>query len=48
MAAFDGVVVRLARGFNEIVVEPDGVVAGAAALDCHGRRARGGGRIGGA
>jgi UDP-N-acetylmuramate dehydrogenase len=28
-----GVVVRLARGFNEITVEPDGVVAGAAALD---------------
>jgi UDP-N-acetylmuramate dehydrogenase len=28
-----GVVVRLARGFNEIVVETDGVVAGAAALD---------------
>ncbi len=28
-----GVVVRLARGFSEIVVEADGVVAGAAALD---------------
>jgi UDP-N-acetylmuramate dehydrogenase len=28
-----GVVVRLARGFNEIVVEADGVIAGAAALD---------------
>jgi UDP-N-acetylmuramate dehydrogenase len=28
-----GVVIRLARGFNEIVVEADGVVAGAAALD---------------
>jgi UDP-N-acetylmuramate dehydrogenase len=28
-----GVVVRLARGFGEIVVESDGVVAGAAALD---------------
>lgn len=28
-----GVVVRLARGFGGIVVEPDGVVAGAAALD---------------
>jgi len=28
-----GVVVRLARGFGEIVVEADGVVAGAAALD---------------
>jgi UDP-N-acetylmuramate dehydrogenase len=28
-----GVVIRLARGFNEIVVETDGVVAGAAALD---------------
>ena len=28
-----GVVVRPARGFNAIVVEPDGVVAGAAALD---------------
>ena len=28
-----GVVVRLARGFGEIVVEDDGVVAGAAALD---------------
>jgi UDP-N-acetylmuramate dehydrogenase len=28
-----GVVVRLARGFNTIVTEPDGVVAGAAALD---------------
>jgi UDP-N-acetylmuramate dehydrogenase len=29
----DGVVIRLARGFNTITVEPDGVVAGAAALD---------------
>jgi UDP-N-acetylmuramate dehydrogenase len=28
-----GVTVRLARGFGEIVVEPDGVIAGAAALD---------------
>ena len=28
-----GVVVRLARGFGEVVVEEDGVVAGAAALD---------------
>jgi UDP-N-acetylmuramate dehydrogenase len=28
-----GVVVRLARGFGEIKVEPDGIVAGAAALD---------------
>lgn len=28
-----GVVVRLARGFNEIVAEADGVVAGAACLD---------------
>ena len=28
-----GVVVRLARGCNAIVVEPDGVIAGAAALD---------------
>ena len=28
-----GVVVRLARGFSSIEVEPDGVVAGAAALD---------------
>ena len=28
-----GVVLRLARGFNEIVVEPDGVIAGAACLD---------------
>jgi UDP-N-acetylmuramate dehydrogenase len=28
-----GVVIRLARGFGEITVEPDGVVAGAAALD---------------
>ena len=28
-----GVTLRLARGFNEIVVEPDGVVAGAACLD---------------
>lgn len=28
-----GVVIRLARGFNEIVVEPTGIVAGAAALD---------------
>jgi UDP-N-acetylmuramate dehydrogenase len=29
----DGVVLRLARGFNEIKVQADGVVAGAAALD---------------
>jgi UDP-N-acetylmuramate dehydrogenase len=28
-----GVTIRLARGFNAITVEPDGVVAGAAALD---------------
>jgi len=28
-----GVVIRLARGFGDILVEPDGVVAGAAALD---------------
>jgi UDP-N-acetylmuramate dehydrogenase len=28
-----GVTIRLARGFNAIVVEPDGMVAGAAALD---------------
>ena len=28
-----GVVLRLARGFGEIVVEPDGIVAGGAALD---------------
>ncbi len=28
-----GVVLRLARGFNAIVIEPDGIVAGAAALD---------------
>ena len=28
-----GVVVRLARGFNAVAVQPDGVVAGAAALD---------------
>ncbi len=28
-----GVTIRLARGFNEIVVEPDGVIAGAGALD---------------
>ena len=28
-----GVVVKLARGFNAIEVEPDGVIAGAAALD---------------
>jgi UDP-N-acetylmuramate dehydrogenase len=28
-----GVVIRLARGFADIVVEPDGVIAGAAALD---------------
>ncbi len=28
-----GVVIRLARGFNDIKVEPDGVVAGAACLD---------------
>ncbi len=28
-----GVVLRLARGFNEIRIEPDGVVAGAACLD---------------
>ncbi len=28
-----GVVIRLARGFNEIAVEADGIVAGAAALD---------------
>lgn len=28
-----GVVIRLARGFGEITVEPDGIIAGAAALD---------------
>jgi UDP-N-acetylmuramate dehydrogenase len=28
-----GVVIKLARGFSDIVVEPDGIVAGAAALD---------------
>ena len=28
-----GVVIRLARGFSEVTVEPDGVVAGAAVLD---------------
>ena len=28
-----GVVVKLARGFGDIVVEPDGIIAGAAALD---------------
>ena len=28
-----GVVIRLARGFNDIKVEPDGIVAGAACLD---------------
>jgi UDP-N-acetylmuramate dehydrogenase len=28
-----GVVIKLARGFNEIAVEPDGIIAGAAALD---------------
>src|SRR5262249_3616995 len=28
-----GVVIRLARGFSSIAVEPDGVIAGAAALD---------------
>lgn len=28
-----GVVVKLARGFSDIAIEPDGVVAGAAALD---------------
>jgi UDP-N-acetylmuramate dehydrogenase len=28
-----GVVLRLARGFSDIVAEPDGIVAGAAALD---------------
>jgi UDP-N-acetylmuramate dehydrogenase len=29
----NGLVVRLARGFGDVVVQPDGVVAGAAALD---------------
>ncbi len=29
----DGVVLRLARGFNEVVVQPDGLIAGAACLD---------------
>ncbi len=29
----DGVVLRLARGFNAVALEPDGVVAGAACLD---------------
>jgi UDP-N-acetylmuramate dehydrogenase len=28
-----GAVIKLARGFNEIIVEPDGIIAGAAALD---------------
>src|ERR1700755_1708766 len=28
-----GVVVRLARGFSSVSIEPDGVIAGAAALD---------------
>ncbi|OYV36790.1 MAG: UDP-N-acetylenolpyruvoylglucosamine reductase [Acidocella sp. 20-61-6] len=28
-----GLVVKLARGFGEVVVEPDGIIAGAAALD---------------
>jgi UDP-N-acetylmuramate dehydrogenase len=28
-----GVVIRLARGFGEVTVEPDGVIAGAASLD---------------
>jgi UDP-N-acetylmuramate dehydrogenase len=28
-----GVVIKLARGFNEIAVEPDGIIAGGAALD---------------
>jgi UDP-N-acetylmuramate dehydrogenase len=28
-----GIVIRLARGFSQITVEPDGVIAGAAALD---------------
>jgi UDP-N-acetylmuramate dehydrogenase len=28
-----GVVIKLARGFSDIIVEPDGIVAGAAALD---------------
>jgi len=28
-----GVVVKLARGFSDIIVEPDGIIAGAAALD---------------
>ena len=28
-----GVTIRLARGFSTIAVEPDGVIAGAAALD---------------
>ena len=28
-----GVVIRLGRGFGEMIVEPDGIVAGAAALD---------------
>jgi UDP-N-acetylmuramate dehydrogenase len=28
-----GVVIKLARGFNEILVEPDGILAGGAALD---------------
>jgi UDP-N-acetylmuramate dehydrogenase len=29
----NGVVIKLARGFGDIVVEPDGIIAGAAALD---------------
>jgi UDP-N-acetylmuramate dehydrogenase len=28
-----GVVIKLARGFGDIIVEPDGIIAGAAALD---------------
>jgi UDP-N-acetylmuramate dehydrogenase len=28
-----GVVIKLARGFGDVVVEPDGIIAGAAALD---------------
>ena len=32
-AGISGVVIKLARGFNEIVVEADGIMAGAAALD---------------
>ena len=38
-----GVVIRLGRGFNAIRIEGERVIAGAAALDAHVARARGGG-----